>query len=59
LFKLHVVDGAFKQGFLHALPHAFAGFGDASQAFAAGSGFGRNVVGNDDEYGSYLVWKGR
>ncbi len=39
LFKLHFVDRAFKNGFLHALADAFARLGNAAQAFAAGDSF--------------------
>lgn len=50
LFELHLADGAFENRFLHALADALAGFGDATQAFAPGRGFSRDVVGNDDEH---------
>ena len=55
LFKLHFVYSAFENGFLHALAHAFASFGDAPQAFAPGSAFGRYVVGDDDEHGVIIL----
>ena len=32
LFELHLVNGAFEDGFLYALADPFAGFGDAAQA---------------------------
>lgn len=57
-FHLHLIDTAFENRLLHPLPHAFANLRDTSQTLAAGSSFGRNIVGDNDQH-AYLTTKGR
>lgn len=53
LFELHFVERAFEHRFLHTLADAFACLGDTSQALAAGGGFCRDVICDDDEHGLF------
>lgn len=50
LLELHEVDTTFKYGFLHALPHPFAGFGDTAQTASPLGGVGGYIVADDDEH---------
>jgi hypothetical protein len=48
--ELHLIDLAFKDGFLDALPCALTDLCDAPEAAAPLGGFGVNVVTDDDQH---------